>query len=1215
MADLALRILLQAQDLASNVVKNVGGSLQNLGGDAAGASSGLMMAATGAAAVAGAILSTIGPAADFQQAMIKSQAEAGLTQQQMTDMGNAILQMAPEVGQAPKDLADGLFFVESAGFAGKDALDTLRLSAQMAANDMTDTATVAKGLTTAVKAFGLATSDSAMVANQMTVTVSSGKMTMADYAQSIGKVALTAHGFNVSMGETNAALATLTNNGFPSAAQASTALQNVLQQFDGNTDKVAKNIKALGLSFDENKFKSMSLGDQIKYLSTVMKGHEDQLQKVLGGSKSAAQGVKALAGDTAGYQSILQKLNDAQKNGGAETQAFAATQQGFNFQMQQAQAAVQALQIKIGTALLPAMSSLLGAVKPVIGAFSNFVDWLDKTHLLVPVLGGVLAGCAALILATIVPAMWAWAAANIAATWEFLLIAAAIAGVVAAFIYFYNNTKPFKDFIDGMVSSVKSFAGVLGGDLKTVLGFIGNFLQSTFTPVWKQLQDTWNNQILPSVRQLIATFDQIKPQLTMLAQFVGGVLVVAFGLLVGALAGLVKGLAGLISGLIEAWGGVIQYISGLIQVISGIVSFIVDLLTGRFDKLKGDLGVIWGGIANMFQGFGNTIKGIFDGLVKGVEGQFSGFAEGITGYFNQILHGADDKTKQASIAAQLNTAQMKDKSVENAQAMNEQMQMKLIDMRNGIENQLKQTTDAAQKHTLQMKLNTVNNSLEMAQASGRNIVDMREKSLEQVDLLKQGVDVKTMSAADLAKYHALNMKDQYLGGVISMETQTIQKMDDMRQGIINELSKTTDAAKKKSLETQLAQVTHTEDTAKQVVKQHVQMRSNVEDEMDKLRQGASQKFGSIQKDVQNIVGNTGKWIEDRWNGASKSVTDTFGKMGKGIQDAVGNTGKWIQDKWHDATNKVVGDFNYLYKHSYLFQGIVDNIHGAFTAAYNFVTSTWKATSNWLVGAWNDTAKFSTDLWNKISKSVGDAWNTAVNYVKNVWKSISDIFSSAWNTYVAKPVSDFWNNVSKAFGNAWADHVSKPMSDLGTSISNTVSGWATSAWQWGVNVITGLANGISSATKGALHSALTGAADAVKSLIGWHSPTKEGPGSDSDKWAPNLVKMMSTGLESGIPQIQQAVNKLAKPIALTLNTGGLSTLGNVNLKASNSSSSSPLQGGGSSGVTVNNFNITITTQGGWSRNQVDDMYKQLKQRLDRDYRNSGNHITNTSGGRV
>jgi TP901 family phage tail tape measure protein len=336
---------------------------------------GLALAAVGIAAVAvGAKSVQMG--ADFQASMIKSQAEAGLTKQQMTDMGNAILQMAPQVGQAPKQLADGLFFVESAGFAGKDALDTLRLSAQMAANDMTDTSTVAKGLTTAVKAFGLQTSDSAMVANQMTVTVSSGKMTMADYAQSIGKTAQMAHQFKVGMSETNAALDTLTNNGFPSAATASTALQNVLQQFDGNTDKVTKNIKALGLSFNEQKFKSMDLGQQVQYLSTVMKGHEDQLQKVLGGSKSAALGFNALKGGVAGYQDVLQKLNGAQKNGGAEAQAFAATQQGFNFQMQQASAAAQSLMITIGSALLPVVTKLASGIGPLV---TNFSNWLTKS--------------------------------------------------------------------------------------------------------------------------------------------------------------------------------------------------------------------------------------------------------------------------------------------------------------------------------------------------------------------------------------------------------------------------------------------------------------------------------------------------------------------------------------------------------------------------------------------------------------------------------------------------------------------------------------------------------------------------------------------------------------------------------------------------------------------------------------------------------------------
>jgi TP901 family phage tail tape measure protein len=1233
MADLALRILLQAQDMASSVVKNVGGSLDGMGGSAASSANGLAMAASGAEAVAGAILSTIQPAANFQTQMTSLVTGAGEAQSNLAMVSSGVLQMATDTGTSTAQLASGMYQVESAGFHGADGLKVLQSAAEGAKVGNANLTAVSNGLTTALTDYHEPASQATAVTNDLIATVANGKTTMDQLSASLANILPVASSFGVSLGDTSAAMATMTGEGVP-AAQAATYLRQTLSSLENPTTKAADALTSIGLkSSDVAAEMKKSLPDTLQMITDALakkfpvgsQAYNAALANIAGGSKQL-QGMLDLTGThLQTLQNNVTNIAGAVKKGGDSITGWSLVQNTFNQKMAEAQEALEVLTIKIGTALLPAVTQIVGAIGPVVGAFSGWIDKLNQMHLLVPILGGVLAGCAALILATVVPAMWSLAVATIAATWPFALIAAAIAGVVAAFLYFYNNSKPFKGFVDGMVSSVKSFVGVLAGDLKTAMGFIGAFLQSTFLPVWKQLQDTWNSQILPSVRQLIATFNQVKPELTVLAEFIGGVLVVAFGLVVGAVSGFVKGIAGMISGLIEAVGGIIQFLTGLVQFIMGTVSFIVDLFTGQWGKLGGDLKVIWGGIANMFQGFGNTIKGVFDGLIKGVTGEFSGFAQGITGYFNQILHGADNNTKAASISTQTNTAEMKDKSIANAQMMSEQTQMKLIDMRNGIEDQLKQTTNAAQKHTLEMKLNTVNNTLGMAQATGKNIVDMREKSLEQVNLLKQGVDVKLMGAANLAKYHALDMKGQYLDGVEQMDTQTIQKLDHMRQGIESQLSQTTDAAKKKSLEAQLAQVTHAENTAKQVAKQHVQMRANVDSEMDKLKKSASDKFGSIQQDTQNIVGNTGKWIGDRWSQASKSVTDTFGKMGKGIQDAVGSVVKWIEDKWNSAVNKVVGFFEYLYKHSRVFQNIVDAIHNAFTSAVNFITSTWRAVSSWLVGAWNDVVKFATDLWGKVSKAVSDAWNKAVGFVQSVWKSISDIFTSAWDTYISKPLTALWKKVSGVFSSAWNTYIAGPIGSLWTSITSTVGGWVTTAETWGGNLIKSLAKGITDAVSGALHTALTGAANAVKNLIGWHSPTKEGPGADSNTWAPNLVKMMSTGLEAGVPQIQNAVNKLAKPIALTLgvsNSGALNSLGGINLKSLNPSGSSTLQGGSSSttnnggGTTVVNNYITVTVpQGRLDRASAQQLAKIITDEMSSQQRRSGNLFTNTSGGRT
>src|SRR5260370_6977676 len=107
--------------------------------------------------------------------------------------------------------------------------------------------------------------------------------------------------------------------------------------------------------------------------------------------------------------------------------------------------------------------------------------------------------------------------------------------------------------------------------------------------VWEQIQDVRNNQIMPTVQQLIATFNQVKPELSMLAEFIGGVLVVAFGLVVGAIGGFIGAIAGIARGIAEGIGGVVQIVGGFIQTISGILSFILVLFTAPLATLPGAL--------------------------------------------------------------------------------------------------------------------------------------------------------------------------------------------------------------------------------------------------------------------------------------------------------------------------------------------------------------------------------------------------------------------------------------------------------------------------------------------------------------------------------------------------------------------------------------------------------------------------------------------------
>src|SRR5438445_13070802 len=244
LADLALRILLQAYDQASKVVKDVGGSLQSMGGEAASSASGLAMAAAGATLVAGAILSTIPPAAAFQQSMLKIQAYAGLSKTQMDSMSQSLLDMSAAVGVWPKELADALYPIVSSGYYAADALNILKLLAETAAASGAKTTVVADALTTSLGAMHAPASDAAHYMDMLNKIVSIGKGEVPQYAAVIGKLSLAAAGAGVDFATSGAALADLTTHGFPSVAQASTSLGNLFTQIGVKTDALAKHAKA-----------------------------------------------------------------------------------------------------------------------------------------------------------------------------------------------------------------------------------------------------------------------------------------------------------------------------------------------------------------------------------------------------------------------------------------------------------------------------------------------------------------------------------------------------------------------------------------------------------------------------------------------------------------------------------------------------------------------------------------------------------------------------------------------------------------------------------------------------------------------------------------------------------------------------------------------------------------------------------------------------------
>jgi phage-related protein len=441
-------------------------------------------------------------------------------------------------------------------------------------------------------------------------------------------------------------LLTFTNIGKSVFPQATQAILDVSQAMGQDLKSSAIQVgKALG-----DPLKGMSALQRIGV--TFSQTEKDQIKTMMAHN------------DIIGAQKIILK-ELATEFGGSAT----AAGKTFSGQMAIMGHQTEDLKIKIGSALLPIVTQLLGKITPLVGAF---VDWATSSHAVSDIIAAfnahsqvlipILAGLGALIAIVLVPAVWSLAAGVIAATWPFLLIGAAVAGAVAIFMHFYQTSAPFKAFIDMVVAGLKQAAafvmanfipamqqigGFLRGTVLPILSQVGAFLISTFAPVWKQLATVWTGQILPALKQLWAALVPLEPILKIIGMVVGGALVLDFGILVGVIAGVIKAFAGLLSGVAVVIGGIVQVVTGMVQIVSGLVRFFVDLFTGNFGKLKGDLGTIWAGIINMVMGASNIMRGLFLALWGALSGYVSGFVSGVLGYFTAL--GAGTVARAASM--------------------------------------------------------------------------------------------------------------------------------------------------------------------------------------------------------------------------------------------------------------------------------------------------------------------------------------------------------------------------------------------------------------------------------------------------------------------------------------------------------------------------------------------------------------------------------------
>ena len=546
----------QANQSATAVQKiaATGEKFKTVGDNISSAGQKLLPVTAGVTALGTASVTT---AANFESSMSQVQATMGITKDSMSKVNGQSVntmdtlsklakKMGAETAFSASECAEALNYLALAGYDTEQMCNTLPTVLNLAAAGDIALADASDMVTDAMSALGMGVDEAETMVDQMAKTASTTNTSVAQLGEGILTIGATAKSIKGGTAELNTALGILANNGIK-GAEGGTHLRNIILSLQNPTDKAAAQMEALGISVYDSEGNMRSMNDILGDLNKSMDGMTSAEKSNIIGTifnKTDLSSVNALLANTGSTWDSLQK--SITESGGAAQQMADTQLDNLQGQITILKSALEGLAISFGELLMP-------AIKQIVGWVQKFVDWLNglsegtkKTvvtiALLAAALGPVLIVIGKVISAvgtimTVVPKIagvintvkGAFAALNTTMLANpIVLIIAAIAALVAAFIYLWNNCDGFRQFWIDLWENVKQVAITVWNAIKEFFSQVWEAIKTIFSTVFeviKTLVTTYFN-LYKTIIQTV--FNVIKTVITTIWEAISGVFTTVF---------------------------------------------------------------------------------------------------------------------------------------------------------------------------------------------------------------------------------------------------------------------------------------------------------------------------------------------------------------------------------------------------------------------------------------------------------------------------------------------------------------------------------------------------------------------------------------------------------------------------------------------------------------------------------------------------------------
>ena len=606
-----------------------GEKLQDVGGRIEGVGKKLMPVS---AAVTGIGVASVKTAADFESGMSKVAAISGAAGDDLDALSKKAREMGAKTKFSASEAASAMEYMAMAGWKTEDMLSGIEGVMNLAAASGEDLAATSDIVTDALTAFGLTAQDSGHFADVLAAASSNANTNVSMMGETFKYCAPIAGALGFSVEDTAEAIGLMANAGIK-GSQAGTALRTIMNNLSGE-------VKICGENIGEVEIATTNADGSMRELSDILSDCRDAFAGLSESEKVAAAeslvGKNAMSGFLAlmnAGEADINKLSGAIENCDGTAQKMADTMNdNLEGQLTILKSQLQELAISFGEILLPAIKNIVGCIQKFVDVLNSLPDGVKETivtiALIAAALGPVLIIVGKIITAvgtimTIVPKVVgvingvkaAFAALNMTMLANpIVLIIAAIAALVATFIYLWNTNEDFRQFWIDLWENVKEVAVAVWEFLKEFFTAAWEAIKGIAETVWNRIKDFFSglwegiknifSTVVEAIKTIITTYFEVYRTIIMtVLNAIQAVFTTIWNAIKTVVTTVVNGIK---TTIMTVWNGIRNTVTSVMNAIKTGVSSAFN--------------AVWNGIKNTVSGIYNTIKDGFNKAVDFIKG-------------------------------------------------------------------------------------------------------------------------------------------------------------------------------------------------------------------------------------------------------------------------------------------------------------------------------------------------------------------------------------------------------------------------------------------------------------------------------------------------------------------------------------------------------------------------------------------------------------------